>query len=123
MKKLLTVITMFISLITFSGTLKDGTYEVVSKKNNEVAEMRMIVKNSKILSIKFDQKKDNKSYSLDSKDFREKNIRITREISAVGSIEGVKLDFNENSNEVFKKLYYFLIEKSENGQTGSFEYK
>ncbi|WP_068267692.1 hypothetical protein [Caviibacter abscessus] len=124
MKKTIMFLTLMISSFIFSSTLKDGRYAVSSVSKGKTVNMSIIVKKSKIISIDFDKKtEEGISYSLTpaGKDFREKKTAISREIVRHNSIDGIVINFDSITNIEFKKLYKFLIEKSEKGETGAYE--
>lgn len=124
MKKTFMFLTLIISSFIFGASLKDGRYAVNSSTRGKTVNMSIIVKNSKIVSIDFDKKtEEGVSYSLtpSGKEFREKKTMISREIVRQNSIDGIEINFDSSTSSEFKKLYRFLIEKSEKGETGTYK--
>lgn len=124
MKKTFMFLTIMISSFIFATNLKDGRYAVSSSTSGKIVNMSIIVKNSKIISIDFVKKTEegiNYSLTPSGKDFREKKTLILREIIKQNSIEGIEINFDSNTSNEFKKLYKFLIERSEKGETGTYQ--
>ena len=124
MKKLIMLTILLLSSFVFSATLQDGRYSVISKSKGVKINMSIIVKKNKVISMDFDKKTEKGvSFSLTpkGKEFREKKTVITREVIRQNSLDGIEIDFDTNTNEEFKKLFMFLIEKSKYGKIGTYE--
>lgn len=120
MKKLFVLLSMFLSLISFSFI--DGKYTVTKNKGNTIAIMKMICKNNKILSVNFDELyTSGKSIKLENKSFARQSMTISNHVSMNNSIEGVKIDFsNQEYSDDFKELYKFLESKAKSGKIGDY---
>lgn len=124
MKKLIMMTILLVSSFVFSATLQDGRYAVISNSKGIEINMSIIVKKNKIISMDFDKKTETGvsiSLTPNGKEFREKKTVITREVIRQNSLDGIEIDFDTNTSKEFKKLFMFLIEKSKNGETGTYE--
>ncbi|WP_156299526.1 hypothetical protein [Streptobacillus canis] len=123
MKRFLLIILTIFGITSFAN-YNDGKYEVSHKKDGYTLTMRIIVKNSKILSVDFD-KIDEKGVKLSTKDseFREKKDIVKKYIVENQSFENLPDIYDKNSNKEFQTLIEYLIEKSKSSKPGIFEIK
>ncbi|CAM3128777.1 hypothetical protein [Streptobacillus ratti] len=123
MKRFWLMILTIIGITTFSN-YNDGKYEAAYKKDGYILTMRVIIKNSRILSVDFD-KIDQKGVKLSTKDskFREKKDVVKKYIVENQSFENLPDIYDENSNKEFQALIEYLTEKCKSSKPGYFEIK
>ncbi len=123
MKKLIMVISLMVSLFTFSKTLQNGQYRVeeIVTKNDKIYEMTMLVRNNKIVTVSFDVKNsDGKSIIFGNKNLMDQRIKFTRCITAGKDISSQKIFENVEIEKHSRELFEYLTKKSEMGETGHF---
>lgn len=120
MKKIFLLISLLISLISFSFV--DGQYSVKKNNGNTIAVMKMICKNGKILYISFDEQySSGKSIKLEDKSFANQEMRVSNHVVMSNSIDNINVDFkNSGYSNDFKQLYKFLEDKAKRGEKGDF---
>lgn len=121
MKKILLCLCMLISVSLFAN-FNDGRYEVTHKQNNTTFTAKIIVKQSKIIFVDFDEINDKgiKLSTLDN-DFRKNKEIAKKYIIENQSIENIPLNVSKASKEKFEELIKFLFDKSSGNSIGSFE--
>ncbi|WP_066900115.1 hypothetical protein [Streptobacillus notomytis] len=121
MKRFLLMVLTIIGITSFSN-YNDGKYEAIYKKDGYILTMRIIVKNSKILSVDFD-KVDEKGVKLSTKnsEFREKKDIVKKYIVKNQSFENLPDIYDKDSNKEFQTLIEYLIEKCKSSKPGYFE--
>lgn len=120
MKKIFMIISLLISVISFSFV--DGQYSVKKNNGNTIAVMKMICKNGKILYVSFDEQySSGKSVKLEDKSFANQEMRVSSHVVMRNSIDNINIDFKNSaySND-FKQFYKFLENKAKNGEKGDF---
>ncbi|AVL42424.1 hypothetical protein [Streptobacillus moniliformis] len=123
MKRFWLMLLMVIGITTFSN-YNDGKYEASYKKNDYTLTIRVIIKNSRILSVDFD-KIDEKGVKLSTKnsEFREKKDIVKKYIVENQSFENLPDIYDKSSNKEFQALIEYLIEKCKSSKPGYFEMK
>ena len=120
MKKIIFLLSTLITLLSFSYI--DGRYTAIKKNGNNISELTLIYRNNKIISAAFDKKNSTGlSEKLTNKEFATKSIRVSSQISMYNSIEGVKINFDSDTDKDLKELFKFLEEKAKKGEKGTFE--
>ena len=120
MKKIIFLLSTLVTLLSFSYI--DGRYTAIKKNGNNISELTLIYRNNKIISAAFDKKNSTGlSEKLTNKEFATKSIRVSSQISMYNSIEGVKINFDSDTDKDLKELFKFLEEKAKKGEKGTFE--
>ena len=120
MKKIIFLLSTLVTLLSFSYI--DGRYTAIKKNGNNISELTLIYRNNKIISAAFDKKNSTGlSEKLTNKEFATKSIRVSSQISMYNSIEGVKINFDSDTDKDLKELFKLLEEKAKKGEKGTFE--
>ncbi|WP_067141921.1 hypothetical protein [Oceanivirga salmonicida] len=120
MKKLIMMLFLTISMLTFS--LENGKYEVEENISNDtIYVMNIIVSNNNIVSVNFDIKDSNgRSRVFGDKKLRDQIITFKRSITSGEDIFSQTIFDDSVIENHSKELLQYLIEKSQNGETGHF---
>ena len=133
MKKILLIMMLFVNLVSF-GTMKDGIYSVEkSFTSNWKSFAKITVKEGKIIGVQYDKKDDNgellsintvendKYKTKFGESFRDISFKMTRKYLSTQNVDQIEEVKDKESLSEFKTLIKFLIQKSENGETGNYK--
>lgn len=128
MKKILSLIIMMFSIISFATSSDE--YTVIKETKNYSSVMRIIVKNEKIVSVSFERKTlDSKSWTIDNdinqeyknkygETYREMKTKLVR-ASQSKDTQLPEIGDKQLYNE-FKEMFEYLLEKIVEKKYGSY---
>lgn len=128
MKKILSLIIMMFSIISFATSSDE--YTVIKETKNYSSVMRIIVKNEKIVSVSFERKTlDSKSWTIDNdinqeyknkygETYREMKTKLVR-ASQAKDTQLPEIGDKQLYNE-FKEMFEYLLEKIVEKKYGSY---
>ena len=120
MKKIIFVLAMIFSSLGFSA-LKDGIYSAEKSYGGSWKSFaRITVKGERIIGAQFDRKGGSgEMQSLSDAELRDAFIEMARSLTSSQDADGISGRDAKAVSE-FRELVKFLLEKAENGETGSF---
>lgn len=133
MKKLILIMMFLIGCLGFSA-MKDGIYYVEkSGSNGWTSFVKLTIKGNKIIGAQYDRKNsagellsinqnENEKYKKEfGESFRDTSFKMTRSLVSSQNANSVSDVRNSKALSEFKEMVSFLINKSNEGNTGNFK--